>query len=35
MGLAIVEKIVNARGGTIDLESAEGRGSIFRFTWPE
>ncbi|HET6325040.1 MAG TPA: ATP-binding protein [Planctomycetaceae bacterium] len=34
MGLALVKKIVEARGGTICLESAEGRGATFRFTWP-
>jgi signal transduction histidine kinase len=34
MGLALVKKIVEARGGTIQLESAEGRGATFRFTWP-
>ncbi len=34
MGLALVKKIVEGRGGTVALESAEGRGSTFRFTWP-
>jgi PAS domain S-box-containing protein len=34
MGLALVKKIVEGRGGTITLESAEGRGAKFRFTWP-
>jgi signal transduction histidine kinase len=34
MGLALVKKIVEGRGGTIQLESAEGRGATFRFTWP-
>jgi two-component system, LuxR family, sensor kinase FixL len=34
MGLALVKKIVEGRGGTIRLESAEGRGATFRFTWP-
>lgn len=32
-GLAIVKKIVTTEGGTIELESQLGRGSIFRFTW--
>jgi PAS domain S-box-containing protein len=32
-GLAIVKKIVIAEGGTIQLESATGRGATFRFTW--
>jgi PAS domain S-box-containing protein len=34
MGLAIVKKIIEARGGSVHLESAEGRGATFRFTWP-
>jgi two-component system, LuxR family, sensor kinase FixL len=34
MGLALVKKIVEGRGGAVVLESAEGRGSTFRFTWP-
>ena len=34
MGLAMVRKIVENRGGTIHIESAEGRGATFRFTWP-
>ncbi len=32
-GLAIVKKIVTAEGGTIHLESAVGKGAIFKFTW--
>jgi signal transduction histidine kinase len=34
LGLALVKKIVESRGGNISLES-DGRGSIFRFTWPK
>jgi PAS domain S-box-containing protein len=32
-GLAIVQKIVTAEGGTIQLESMPGKGATFRFTW--
>lgn len=35
MGLAIVRKHIERFGGTLSLESAEGHGSIFRFTWPK
>jgi hypothetical protein len=35
MGLAVVRRNVEFVGGTIDLESAEGEGSTFRFTWPK
>ncbi len=35
MGLAMVRKILENRGGTIHVESAEGRGATFRFTWPK
>ena len=34
MGLAIVKKLVEARGGMITLESRVGQGATFRFTWP-
>jgi PAS domain S-box-containing protein len=34
IGLAIVKKTVNHLGGTIRLESAEGEGACFKFTWP-
>lgn len=34
MGLAMVRKILENRGGKIHVESAEGRGATFRFTWP-
>jgi len=33
VGLAVVRRIVAAGGGTAWLESEEGRGSCFRFTW--
>ena len=34
MGLALVKKTVETHGGQISLESAAGKGSTFRFTWP-
>ena len=35
MGLAIVRKIVEAHGGRAWIDSEEGRGATFRFTWPK
>jgi signal transduction histidine kinase len=35
MGLAMVRKNVEVYGGTIKLESSEGGGSVFRFSWPK
>jgi PAS domain S-box-containing protein len=35
IGLAVVRKIITSRGGTITVESAEGQGARFRFTWPK
>lgn len=35
VGLAIVKKIVERQGGTIQIESAEGQGATFTFTWPK
>jgi light-regulated signal transduction histidine kinase (bacteriophytochrome) len=35
MGLAIVRKHIDTAGGALWLESAEGEGSTFRFTWPK
>jgi light-regulated signal transduction histidine kinase (bacteriophytochrome) len=34
LGLALVKKIVEHHGGKIRLESAEGQGASFFFTWP-
>ena len=34
LGLATVHSIVQSRGGTIEVESAVGRGTTFRVTWP-
>lgn len=35
VGLAIVKKIIDDKGGTISLESEQGQGATFRFTWPK
>ena len=35
VGLAIVKKIVERQGGSITVESAEGAGAKFIFTWPK
>jgi PAS domain S-box-containing protein len=35
IGLAIVKKIVETEGGTINLDSSSGVGSSFHFTWPK
>lgn len=35
VGLAIVKKIIERRGGTISISSIVGEGSIFTFTWPK
>ncbi|MGD0297460.1 MAG: ATP-binding protein [Bryobacteraceae bacterium] len=35
MGLAVVRKALEVFGGRLQLESAEGQGSTFRFTWPK
>jgi signal transduction histidine kinase len=34
LGLAIVKSFVEAHGGTVDVESREGEGTMFRFTLP-
>ncbi|HLO49175.1 MAG TPA: ATP-binding protein [Kamptonema sp.] len=33
IGLSLVKKIVENQGGTIQVESSEGEGATFRFTW--
>jgi signal transduction histidine kinase len=35
MGLAMVRKNIDVYGGTLRLDSVEGQGSTFRFTWPK
>ena len=34
MGLTVVKKLVESRGGTIEVISSVGEGATFRFTWP-
>ena len=34
VGLAVVKKIVETRGGRVSLDSAPGSGAVFRFSWP-
>ena len=34
IGLSVVKKIVEGQGGRVWVESAEGAGATFRFTWP-
>ena len=34
MGLAVVKEIVEAHGGTVGVESEEGKGSTFAVTLP-
>jgi PAS domain S-box-containing protein len=35
IGLSVVKKIVEARGGSVRVESAVGQGATFFFTWPK
>lgn len=35
IGLALVKRIVEARGGRVRLSSTEGKGATFIFTWPD
>lgn len=35
VGLTLVKKIVEEQGGEIRVDSAEGKGATFRFTWPK
>ena len=35
IGLAVVKKIVESRGGVVSVQSSEGAGATFRFTWPK
>jgi PAS domain S-box-containing protein len=35
LGLALVKRIIDSRGGTIHLESDSGHGTTVRFVWPD
>jgi PAS domain S-box-containing protein len=35
IGLSVVKKIVESRGGRVWVESSEGAGASFHFTWPQ
>jgi len=35
IGLSVVKKIVEGRGGKVSLDSAPNRGATFRFAWPK
>ncbi len=35
IGLAVVKKLVESRGGAVRVESEEGQGATFFFTWPQ
>ncbi len=35
IGLALVKKIVEGHGGSIILDSEEGKGTTIRFRWPK
>jgi PAS domain S-box-containing protein len=35
IGLSVVKKVIESRGGSVAVESAPGEGATFRFTWPK
>lgn len=35
IGLSVVKKVVESRGGRVTLESSPGEGATFRFAWPK
>ncbi len=35
LGLALVKKLVESHGGELLIDSGDGRGTTFRFTWPK
>ena len=34
VGLSLVKKLVESRGGVVSVQSTPGAGALFRFTWP-
>lgn len=35
IGLSLVKRVIEARGGRVSVESQEGKGTTFRFLWPD
>jgi signal transduction histidine kinase len=35
IGLSVVKKIVETRGGSVSVDSAPDQGATFRFAWPK
>jgi len=35
IGLSVVKKVIETRGGRVSVESVPGHGATFRFTWPK
>ena len=35
LGLVIIKKLIESRGGALEVEAKAGSCAIFRFTWPK